>query len=126
MVGDEDIKVLLDNKNAQNTNKATKYTNEYIGQDEQPYTISVSKMRGLVKVEHKECIKDAHEKLLITYFTENLKTPVSLQQYVWYIIMKYTWRRGREGLRDLMKNSFSVKEFDGKKYNLIQLKTNMK
>lgn len=69
---------------------------------------------------HKETMEKRHELQLSEYFTNNIDKPRGLQQYVWFTIMYYGIRRGREGLRELQKTSFQLQQKDGKRF-IIQV-----
>ena len=66
------------------------------------------KKKGKAKVEHKPAI--AVQDLRKLYFSEafNTSMPTGLQNKVFFEIMLYFCRRGRENLRELTKDSFAV------------------
>ena len=69
--------------------------------------MSVSlKREGLGKVEHTEALEENELKTIYTSFATNPDTPVGLQQKVWFDIMYFLCRRGRENLRTMTKHTF--------------------
>lgn len=73
---------------------------------------------GLGNTEHKEPIsKEDMEKLYSHRYAFNITTPVGLQNKVFFEIMLYLCRRGRENLHSQTKNTFAVKtDSTGREY----------
>ena len=80
---------------------------------------------ALAKVNHKPPISKSDLQLLYSSGVFSTVNPVSLQKKVFFEVMLYLCRRGRENLRLLEKDSFKLKEFpDGRKY-IINTKDEM-
>lgn len=75
------------------------------------------KKMGLAKVQHKQEINQSDMSLLYSSGVLSTSSPKSLQRKVFFEVMLYLCRRGRENLRTLEKTSFKVEKYpDGKKY----------
>ena len=74
------------------------------------------KREGKGDVVHKSVISKEHQIQLNKYFISVIDTPKGLQHYVWYCIMMFLCRRGREGQRELTKDHFEIREIQGQKY----------
>ena len=77
--------------------------------------------RGKGDIEHKQPISRPDLVKLYTEYTKNHafdpNTPVGLQQKVFFEILLYLCRRGRENLRDMNKETFAVtKDSQGREY----------
>ncbi len=70
------------------------------------------KKEGLGSVNHKALISRGDIKRLYQgdHPAFNVQTPCGLQNLVWFNIMLFFIRRGRENLRDMTKLTFSVKK----------------
>ena len=67
---------------------------------------------GNKRPEHKPPIESGDMKKLADYFKNWDSEPTVLLDYVWFCLCFYFGRRGREGWRDLTKNSFKVSKDD--------------
>ncbi|KAL9950919.1 hypothetical protein ACROYT_G043491 [Oculina patagonica] len=75
--------------------------------------------RGNPKPKHKSPIEAGDMEKLKSYFST--ECPEKLQEFVWFNLCYYLGRRGREGWRELTKNSLEFKEDDqGKEYVTIR------
>ena len=75
---------------------------------------------GLAKVEHKQEINQSDISLLHSSGVFSTSSPKSFQRKVFFEVMFYLCRRGRENLRTLEKDSFKVEKYpDGKQYILL-------
>ena len=61
------------------------------------------------KTVHKSVINQEDMSLLKNYFSRWQHDPIILQHKVWFDLMIYCCKRGREGLRELTKSSYVVK-----------------
>ena len=78
------------------------------------------KRMGLAKIDHKPEITRNDLSLLYSSGVFSSDRPASLQKKVFFEIMFYLCRRGRENLRSLEKDSFKVSEYtDGRKYIVL-------
>ena len=67
--------------------------------------------------EHRPSVDENDVKKLYTSGVFSQDTPAGLQQKVWFELMIYIFRRGRQNLRDLKKNHFTVHtDYDGRQY----------
>ena len=75
------------------------------------------KRRGKENITHKPAIEEAHLKQLKTNGVFSCSSPLSLLRNVWFHVVLYFCRRGREGQRQLKTTSFKF-ELDaaGRKY----------
>ena len=60
-----------------------------------------------ILVHHYDPIEERDEAKMYEYFDRN--SPSSLQDEVWYIVVSYLGMRGREGIRNLKRNSLASK-----------------
>ena len=67
------------------------------------------KKDGLVKTEHKPAIADEDITKLYESGIFNTETPATLQNKVFFEVMFYFCRRGRQNLRELKKDDFAMK-----------------
>ena len=67
------------------------------------------KRKGLAKVDHTPPIEPEDLKQMYCSVALNPNTPVGLQQKVWFDVMFFLCRRGRENLRTMTTTSFSMK-----------------
>ena len=67
------------------------------------------KKRGLVKTEHKPPIADEDIKRLYESGVFNTDNPTALQNKVFFEIMFFFCRRGRQNLRELKRDDFAIK-----------------
>ena len=68
------------------------------------------KLAGKGKTDHHKCpITKPDLARLVRYFQQNIMKPAVLQEYIWFIIMLFLYRRGREGQRALSKTSYEVR-----------------
>ena len=75
------------------------------------------KCEGKDKTKHKEAVTDGDFLKMREHLTNNLDSPKGLQDKVLFDLMYFFGRRGREGLRELRKDSFKFSEDgDGKEY----------
>ena len=75
------------------------------------------KKLGMAKVEHKPSISRDDLKKLYQSEAFNVDNPRGLQNKVWFEVMLFFCRRGRENLRELTKDSFALSEdSSGRKY----------
>lgn len=66
---------------------------------------------------HRPSLDENDVKKLYTSGVFNQNTPAGLQQKVWFELMIYIFRRGRQNLRDLKKDHFTVQtDSDGRQY----------
>ena len=78
------------------------------------------KKAGLAKVNHKPEISKSDLSLLYSSGVFSTSKPSHLQKKVFFEVMLYLCRRGRENLRNLTTDSFVLKSFeDGKKYIVL-------
>ena len=72
------------------------------------------------QIESKIPISDPDYSKLTSYFLTNMRgppNPKKLQEYVLFNIIYYCDQRGRENLRNMMKNTFQIKtDFDGREF----------
>ena len=77
--------------------------------------------RGNPKPQHKNPIKAGDMEKLNWYFSNDC--PDKLQEFVWFNLCYYLGRRGREGWRELTKNSLEFKHNDqDKEYMYVTIK----
>ena len=69
--------------------------------------------RGNPKPQHKNPIEGGDTEKLNSYFSNDC--PDKLQEFVWFNLCYYLGRRGREGWRELTKNSLEFKHDDQNK-----------
>lgn len=67
------------------------------------------KRKGLAKVDHTPPTEPEDLKRMHCSVALNPNTPVGLQQKVWFDVMFFLCRRGRENLRTMTKTSFGMK-----------------
>jgi hypothetical protein len=67
------------------------------------------KKNGLAKTEHKPAIADEDIAKLYESGVFNTETPATLQNKVFFEIMFYFCRQGRQNLRELKKDDFALK-----------------
>ena len=80
------------------------------------------KKRGLVKTEHKPPIADEDIKRLYESGVFNTDNPTALQNKVFFEIMFFFCRRGRQNLRELKRDDFAIKRTH-KDYDVLSKKT---
>ena len=74
---------------------------------------------GLAVTEHYPPIDDQDFNTLYNgnHQAFNTKTPVGLQQKVWFEVMLYLCRRGRENLREMTRDTFKIsKDASGREF----------
>ena len=77
--------------------------------------------RGNPKPQHKNPIEAGDIEKLNSYFSN--ACPGKLQEFVWFNFCYYLGRRGREGLRELTKNSLEFKHDDQNKEYVSRLRS---
>lgn len=78
------------------------------------------KKAGLAKIDHKQEITKSDLNLLYSSGVFSTAKPSTLQRKVFFEVILYLCRRGRQNLRNLSTDSFEVKKFpDGKRYVVL-------
>ena len=75
------------------------------------------------KPKHKPTIEDGDLQKMRTYFSSNLMRPEVNQEMTWFNLCYYFGRRGREGWRDMSKETFAVRVDDMDKRYIAQVET---
>lgn len=76
---------------------------------------------GLAKTNHKQPLNSQGVDKLYSSGVFSLTNPLALQRKVFFEVMLFLCRRGRENLRKLTKSSFAIKK-DGKNEEYIELR----
>ena len=82
------------------------------------------KEEGRGETESKVPISDPDYKKLTAYFLQNMRGPPSpkrLQEFVLFNIIYYCGRRGRENLRQMNKDTFTIRKYHDEREYIVQI-----